>query len=64
VADFDVNGGDRLSLQGLGVWSFEQVMARTTQVGADVVIDFGGGDAVTLLNVDRGGLTAGDFILG
>ncbi len=44
-----------------GAASFTGVLALATQVGADTVIDFGGGDTLTLRNVLRGSLSADDF---
>jgi hypothetical protein len=44
-----------------GAASFAGVLALATQVGADTVIDFGGGDTLTLRNVLRGSLSADDF---
>jgi glucose/arabinose dehydrogenase len=45
-----------------GVASFAQVLALATQVGADTVINFGAGDTLTLRNVQRGDLSADDFV--
>jgi len=36
-------------------------LAASSQVGADVVIDLGAGNSVTLANTDLASLTAGDF---
>jgi len=46
-----------------GVSTFVDVLARATQVGSDTVINFGGGDTLTLRNVARSSLAADDFIL-
>jgi len=46
----------------LSVGTFADVLARATQVGSDTVINFGGGDTLTLRNVTRSSLTADDFI--
>ncbi len=39
------------------------MLAVATQVGADTVINFGGGDTLTLRNVLRSNLSADDFII-
>ena len=44
------------------VSTFADVLARATQVGSDTVINFGGGDTLTLRNVARSSLAADDFI--
>jgi hypothetical protein len=55
---------DVIDLRGLvGVSSFADLNAGLmTQVGADVVVDAGGGDVLTLRNVAIGLLDAGDFV--
>jgi glucose/arabinose dehydrogenase len=54
---------DRINLSAFAsVTSFGAVLAHATQVGADTVIDFGGGDTLTLRNVVRGALSADDFV--
>ena len=60
-----VAGGtqDRISLPGLNFATFAEVIALATQVGPDTVFDFGGGDTLTLRNVQRGSLNADDFVL-
>lgn len=42
--------------------SFAEVLAHSTQVGADTVIDFGGGNAITLVGVDMTTLAPDDFM--
>lgn len=56
--------GDILRLAGLGgaFDSFAEIVAAATQVGADTVIDFGGGDMITLAGVQKATLAADDFI--
>ena len=39
------------------------VQSRSTQKGADTFIDFGGGNTLTLSSVNKGVLTAADFVL-
>ena len=38
------------------------MLSHATQIGANTVINFGGGDALTLLNVNRSNLASDDFI--
>lgn len=44
--------------------SFAEVIAASAQAGADVVIDFGGGDTLTLIGVTLGSLHTDDFTFG
>ncbi|HEV2531277.1 family 16 glycosylhydrolase [Phenylobacterium sp.] len=46
-----------------GFTTFAQVQSAMTQVGADVKIDFGGGDGVVLRNIQASALTAANFEL-
>src|SRR5581483_6759091 len=48
---------------GLGIASFAQAMSYATQVGNDTVFDFGSGQTLTLLNVNKNTMLAQDFIL-
>ena len=68
IADFQAGAafGDiiRIFGRGLAIDTFAEVMARSSQVGADVVINFGGGDTITLQNVTLASLDAGDFLFG
>jgi len=43
--------------------SFADVQAHTTQLGADTLIDLGGGNTITLVGVTAASLTAADFTL-
>jgi hypothetical protein len=55
---------DKVDLSAFpNVSTFADVLARAAQVGSDTVIDFGGGDTLTLRNVVRSSLAADDFIL-
>lgn len=61
IADFGV-GGDKIDLTGMSsVHSLGDVLARSSQIGADTVIDFGAGDTIKLLNFARADLDSGDF---
>ena len=55
---------DEIDLRAFtGLHSLADVLALATQVGTDTVIDFGGGNTLTLQNVTKITLDAGDFIL-
>lgn len=68
IVDFAAGAasGDKISLVGFGpaVDSFAEVMALAAQAGADVVINFSGGETITLLKVTLSSLDAGDFLFG
>ena len=54
---------DRIGLQAFAsIASLADVLSRATQVDADTVIDFGGGDMLTLRDVVRASLSADDFV--
>ena len=54
---------DRIDLGAFqNITSLTDILGRATQVGADTVINFGGGDTLTLQNVVRSSLSADDFI--
>ncbi|MEZ5895350.1 MAG: hypothetical protein R3C40_08325 [Parvularculaceae bacterium] len=57
---------DVIKLIGFGAAfdTFAEVLAASSQVGADVLIDFGGGDSITLKNVTLANLHADDFSFG
>ena len=65
IVDGFVAGTDtpeRVDLRAFGGFgSLAEVLAVTTQVGADTVIDLGSGDSLTLTNVDMTDLADGDF---
>ena len=66
VFGFEAGAGtpDKIGLGALGgIFGLSDILARATQVGADTVINFGGGDALTLRNVVRGNLSADDFVI-
>jgi Ca2+-binding RTX toxin-like protein len=65
VMDFTAGAGspDRLDLRDVtAVSDLGELLAASTQSGADTVLDFGGGDTITLVGVDRGALHADDFL--
>ncbi len=49
---------------GAAVDTFAEALSFATEIGADVVFDFGGGDGLLLKNVTLAGLDAGDFQFG
>lgn len=64
IADFLAGPGivDVINLRmGASVTSVADVLARATQSGVDTVLDFSGGDMITLLNVNVGLLHGDDF---
>lgn len=62
VVDF-VSGTDKLDLIAYGFADFAAVLAATTDVGGNAVIDLGGGNSITLTGVLESQLQAGDMIL-
>ena len=67
ITDFSLADGDKLFLQsnlnGSGITSGAQALARTFDAGGNAVIDLGGGNSVALLGVSTANLTVGDFIV-
>lgn len=68
IVDFGAGAasGDVIRLIGFGAAfdAFSDVLAASTQVGANVVIDLGAGDTITLQGVTLANLNAGDFAFG
>ena len=69
VTDFDRSSGsfnhaegDVINVVGSGVTSFAQLQPMMSQNGADTLINFGGGNTMTLSNVTLANLTQNDFI--
>jgi Ca2+-binding RTX toxin-like protein len=66
ITDFSAGPGseDVISLYGFGgqIGSFVDILAAAEQVGADVVIDFGGGDVLTLERIAIANLHPDDFV--
>lgn len=62
IVDF-TPGTDHLRLAGLGFASTAAVLAAAVPSGGAVVITAPGGEQVTLLNLAKGALSAGDFLL-
>jgi Ca2+-binding RTX toxin-like protein len=51
---------DKIDVSAFGL-SFAELMTHASQVGANTVFNFGNGDALTLLGVQKTNLVAGDF---
>ena len=64
VEDFATAASDTIDLRAFAtIHTLADVLARATQVGNDTVIDFGGGDTLTLKSVQKGDLTDSSFLL-
>ncbi len=63
ITDYD-RGEDMIdfSCSDIGIESFEDLLAITTQIGKDVVFNFGGNDLLTLRNTDLEDLSADMFV--
>lgn len=64
ITDYDqITINDRLDFSSLSAANyFSQAKSLMTQVGDDVVMDVGGGNILTILDVDKDDLFSGDFI--
>ena len=64
ITDFVAGSGtvDRINLTAFSNLTLQYVLTHTTQVGSHAVIDFGGGDTLTLLNVNKATLNVDDFV--
>lgn len=64
ITDFQGDlAGDTIRLEGFGFASFSALLAASTQTGADLVIDLGAGQSLTLLGVQRSALLVGNVML-
>jgi hypothetical protein len=66
ITDFMAGAGssDKIDLRArTSIAFFPQLLALASQAGADTVFDFGNGDTLRLVNVDKSVLTADDFLL-
>ncbi|MBW7974351.1 FG-GAP-like repeat-containing protein [Bradyrhizobium sp. BR 10289] len=63
ITDFvaGVHTDDKIDLTSFH-FSLAALLNRATQAGNDTVIDLGGGDTITLQNVNKGNLNADDFV--
>lgn len=64
ITDFDAGAGtaDAIDISSFGLNSLADVQALATDVGSDVLIDFGGGSSIRLLDVSESMLSNEDFI--
>ena len=62
IADFSHAQGDKIDVSQIaGFSSLATVLSHATQFGTDTVIDLGGGNSLTLMNIARSSLVASDF---
>ena len=59
IEDFRHSDGDRIDVSAYGYTGFSQL--ALSENGSDAVLDFGGGNSVTLIGVDHTTLVAADF---
>jgi Ca2+-binding RTX toxin-like protein len=65
ILDFVAGAGgiDVIDLREVtGIQGLSDVLARATQFGANTVIDFGGGNTLTLNNIAKSSLVSSDFL--
>jgi len=67
IQDFEVaQAGEVIAItknvNGLSLTTFDQLMARTTMVGTDTVIDLDGGNTIKLAGVDKAMLNSSHFL--
>ncbi|NIA68615.1 family 16 glycosylhydrolase [Pelagibius litoralis] len=60
----DFSADDVLRLTGYDIFSFDALMARSSQSGTDLHFDLGGGEILVLADTTAGDLDAGQFQLG
>ncbi len=66
ITDFQTGelSDDRIAIYGSAtVTGMDELIAASTQVGVDTVIDLGGGDSITLLGVNVADLSYDDFLI-
>ncbi|WP_337270516.1 family 16 glycosylhydrolase [Oryzifoliimicrobium ureilyticus] len=59
----DFSSDDKVRLNGYSYSSFEQVLSHTTQQGANLKLDLGGGEAIVFANTKASDLQASQFQL-
>jgi Ca2+-binding RTX toxin-like protein len=62
IADFTV-GSDKLDISALGFADLATAKANMLQVGTDISVNLGGGDALILIGVSLNSITAADLLL-
>ncbi len=65
ISDFTPGAGtdDRIDLTAFGFANFNAILDRSSDAGADVVVDLDNGDQVTLIGVQKFELHDDDFVL-
>jgi glucose/arabinose dehydrogenase len=66
ITDFAAGpgNGDRIDLTGFAnIHTFSEILGHANQVGGNTVLDFGNGDTLTLLNVNKANLNIDDFVI-
>ena len=68
ITDFnegsDIRDVVRLVGFGANFDTFSEILAATTQVGADSIINLGGGNTITLIGIEKSNLHQNDFVFG
>jgi Ca2+-binding RTX toxin-like protein len=63
VNDFNRGEGDKIDVTGVpGIFELSDIQSHASQQGLNTVIDFGGGNTITLNNIAVGSLVATDFV--
>jgi Ca2+-binding RTX toxin-like protein len=62
IADFTL-GTDKLDISAFGFTSLANAKANMLQVGTDISVNLGGGDALILIGVNLNSMAAGDLLL-
>jgi VCBS repeat-containing protein len=63
ITDFNALGGDTIDVSAFGFGNFTALMGVASDVAGNVVIQLDADDSVTLMNVQKSELGAGDFII-
>jgi Ca2+-binding RTX toxin-like protein len=64
ITDFNGSAGDTVRLEGSQFTNFAAVKAAMKQVGTDVMLDLGGGQALKFIGAKIAGFAADDFTFG
>ena len=63
ITDFNAGQGDKIDLSGIaGINSFADIQAIASQPAGNTILDFGGGNTLTLNGVALASLSAGQFV--
>jgi Ca2+-binding RTX toxin-like protein len=63
IADFTL-GSDKLDISAFGFGNLATAKSHMLQVGTDISVDLGGGDALILIGVNLNNMAATDLLLG